>query len=236
MYYTLRTVLAALKNSYKKNMQRISNIPQQQVYEQATPCHSRLFMIVSFLCFIALLGSVFWYVRATNEKMQLAEKSIVEKDQLLSQLQTQYETLSTEQNSLTQKYDELGKQTCGGEWSVEAGCVQQQALLAPLGGESFCLGTTTAIAWDTNILKEGTVDILLGNDGTFLKLGNTEASEGTFDWKVKDTYTITTSAGASETVTIVPGSMYTVSLKPSDEKVLGGTSTAFNISDCTTTN
>jgi hypothetical protein len=209
--------------------------PQQQ-FEQPASGHSRLFVIVCFICFAVLALSVFWFVRTTNEKIQKNEQTILEKDQQVAKLQAEYQAMSTEKNDLTKKYDELGTKTCNGAWSVASGCVQKQALLSPTGNETFCLGTTTAITWDTNILTEGTVEILLGNDGTFLSLDTVEASQGVYSWRVKENYTMTNEAGASETVTIVPGNMYTVSLKPSVENVLGGESRTFSITDCSSAN
>jgi hypothetical protein len=217
-------------------MIQLNNIPNEQTFDEAVPCYSRLFLVVSFFCFITIFGSVIWFVRATNEKIQVFEKSISEKDVQIARHESEYEALFLEKSNLTQKYDNLGTETCDGEWSIDTGCVQMQALLTPLGGENFCIGSTTAITWDTAILSEGTVDIFLGNEEVSLRLGTASASEGSYEWDIQETYTSTTDTGARETITVTPGSMYSISLTPNEEGILGGQSDVFYLLNCKPSN
>jgi hypothetical protein len=210
-------------------MHQVNNgYPQRQNYAPATPpprASSRMSKLAVLFVFILLGVGMFLYMRSTNKEIETVQQVVQSKDQQISQI-------NSERDVLTAKYDELGSQTCKGTWSVETGCVLPETIvLAPQGGESFCFGSSTTVTWDKNFLSEGTVDILLTNEGTPHLLGTVSASEGKYDWDITKSFKTKTATGTPTTANLVPGDLYSINLQ-AQVQIPGGETDMFSIKDC----
>lgn len=179
-------------------------------------------LITASILLIAVIVCVdlgYRYFTVSSYKAMLQEK-----DNELSTLQSEIETIST-------RNTELETERCLGTWSKENGCVAEtRALLSPVGEEIFCYGDIVRVQWNPEAIPGETVDILLSTPKTVMNLKTVRTTDSEFEWHLPDFPSQQTEIEGGR-ATIKQSDLYQIRLQ-SGSGVPNGTSEMFEIKAC----